>query len=320
MQIEHDPSLPNWLCRICLIQTNQHLEYQNQIYANLMKYRFNHFTSIGDHQRAEQNRVIQPRHRLIDQSLINELHSEPDECSSTTNDNASNVFSDISSIDGSTPATPAESNTNCSDITNDEAMHSTVSSSTAPDDVMILLAATCVQLENITVTETDDDNNQEEQDQATQEEVRHACKFCSKSYLRARSLSSHQRKHIAIIRARDRMTNDNLKPVVFRCNEPKCGKEFKTLKLLRSHGVQHKTIFPCKTCSQTFTLKHDLFWHSAECEARQQVLNDIDAGVIRQPMRPRTRSQSLELTTQNESSASAESESDASSFGGSNNE
>lgn len=278
LQFGPDPSLPNWLCRNCLLEANVQLEYLHQISTNLMRSRITYFTTIGDHQEAEQleYRLRQSRLRLIDESLINAPYSESDECSSTTND------SDISTINGSTPAE-----------SDNATMHPAVSSSTEPDDVFDLLIATREQLENISETESDG-----EREKATQQEGRHVCKICPKSYLHAKSLANHQRKHTAAIRAKNRHNP------TFQCSEPKCTETFLTLKLLRSHKEKHKTTFTCVTCSETFKLKNALVWHSAECEAKQQVLNDIDAGAVdmRKPMRPRSRS----LSFLGESSASSD--------------
>lgn len=269
-----------------------------------MKLRINYFFRNGDHQRVKElkDSIKQSRtsRRFIDQRLINALR-EPDECSSTTNESASIVINDVRTILGSPPATPVEPNTNFDYNTDDVDMHSEVSSSSEQNDVSwSLLIPTREQFENISVTESGGDIHLRSE-QATQRKVRHECNFCGKSYRRHRNLDNHLRKHNAVLRAKERLSKVSERPAQFQCSVLKCQKIFPSLQLLRSHSEKHKITFPCMTCSKTFTLKNDLSWHNAECQARQQVLKDVHEGVVnmRKPMRPRTRSKSLlESTTE----------------------
>lgn len=296
------------LCRNCLLEANLHLEYQNRIYTNFMKLRINHYIRNSDHERARElkDRLKQSRpiyymdpttkqrcrssRRLIDESLINALHGE---CSSTTNNNTSMIINDPRTIRGSPLST---SNTNFSYHTNDADISSVSSSSDSPEqrDVSSLLVVTHEQHESISVTESGGDLYLRSEQQ-TQHEVLHECGYCPKSYRRARYLEKHLRKHEAVMRAKSRRLSLSEGPTQYQCSDPECREKFLTLQLLRSHSKKHKFTYSCMTCPEKFTLKTDLSWHSAECEARQKVLNAVKDGVVdmKKPMRPRTRSVSI---------------------------
>lgn len=309
------------LCRNCLLQTNLQLEYQHRIYANLMKLRINHFIRNGDHQRAREmtdslkqsrpiyfmNPTTQQRCRssrkIIDESLINAMHDVSDECSSTTtnnnNNNTSIVINDVRTIHGSPRATPVPSSSNFNYHTDDADMRSVVSSSSdSPEqlDVSSLLVVTHEQHENISVTESGGDLHLRNEQQ-TQQEIRHECSFCKKSYRRARYLEKHLRKHNALTRARERLLSVSERNPHYQCSHLDCREEFSTLQLFRSHSKKHKIKYPCMTCPEVFTHKNESTWHNLQCGIRTKVLNDVKEGVKR-PLRARTRSMCLLESTQ----------------------
>lgn len=284
--------------------------------------------------------------KRIDQSLINALHDDDvPECSSTTNNHNNNtssiVINDVRTIQGS--PTPTQSDSNFDYNTDDADMRSVVSSSSdsrEQHDLSSLLVVTHEQQENISVTESGGTIHLR-CEQETQPEVLHKCSYCPKIYRRASFLLRHLRKHQVVMRAKtlpqslseqseqleqldqpdqpEHLTQseqleqpDQPEPPnqpeqpQFQCSDTECCERFSSLQLLQCHSMKHTVTFPCLTCSETFTIKNDLFWHSAVCEARHRVLKDIDEGVVnvRKPMRPRTRSQSFRESSCGSSSSS----------------
>lgn len=98
------------------------------------------------------------------------------------------------------------------------------------------------------------------------------CQYCSKIYHRPHNLARHTRKHIQLIRMK------NKKPVeskIFACDVNDCNEKFTTLKAIRRHYKTHNKKYICPGCNIEYENWNDMTWHIIVCKATQKKNDSI---------------------------------------------